>query len=150
MEPLTNRTLETLESLVKQHINRTETYERAADDTDVPSLRALFADRAAQSTRHAEMLSTELARHGGTAPERVSFAGILQQSWMEFKAGLSGDSPKVLLESCQQADEAVQTAYRDALADEAVSWPAATRSLLVGQLAELGESHTQLQQMVAS
>lgn len=145
MELVDDRTLSTLEELIKANIDRLESYERAQRDAEDGTLKTLFGEHAAQSARFRTELSAELSSLGGRVPEDSSFSGVMQQAWMEFKAGLSGNDREILLDSCEQSENTILSTYRRVLDEvEPPLLPTSVRQLVARQADELLEARTRI------
>lgn len=110
-------TNDTLNDLVKIQNDRINGYKHAMDnlaDEDA-DLKMLFTDMMAQSQEHKLQLAQAIIEEDGIAQAGGTNSGSIYQSWVNFKAGITGKDRKSILKSCVYGEEAAQKSYEHAL-----------------------------------
>ena len=115
MENVKESTVDLLSNILKLHNDRIQGYQMAIDDTEDADLKALFTGYAAQSTSMVSELTASIERAGGTPPEGTTLLGQVHKAWMELKAALTGRDRAAVLNSCEQGEDAIKTAYEEAI-----------------------------------
>lgn len=103
-----------VEELYERAHDAREGYQKAAELTDSPDLKAVFEENSAQRTGFALELEGHLRTMGEDPNPNASFYGKLHQGWMHIVAKFS-DGEEALLSECQRGEEAALESYQDAL-----------------------------------
>ncbi|MCF0054582.1 PA2169 family four-helix-bundle protein [Dyadobacter sp. CY356] len=95
-----------------------EGYESAAETTDNPELKALFAKYAAQRAVYAQELKSHIATHGGESTnDEGGVLGALHRTWIDIKQALSSHEDEAILEAVTTGEKAALEKYDTALGD---------------------------------
>ena len=139
--------VEILNDLIEINNDRIVGYERAIDETELEDadLKSIFALMVTESRDYKQELIEEVSNNGGTVETGTTASGKIYRVWMDVKATFSGHSRKSILESCEFGEDAAQTAYRTALADEDL--PSSFRELVMRQQQALKLSHDKIKLM---
>jgi len=93
-----------------------EGYESAAEATDNPELKALFAKYSAQRAVYAQELKSHIATHGGDSTnEDGGLLGVLHRTWIDIKQSLSSNEDSAILEAVTTGEKAAIEKYDIAL-----------------------------------
>src|SRR4051812_27216805 len=116
-EPQTavQRSVDTLNTLLKINNSRIEGYERAYKLTDEPDLKHLFFKLNETSYACRQELITEVKRMGGVPEETAPANGRLLRIWMSIKASLTKKDRKTILSSCESLQDVTVANYENAL-----------------------------------
>ncbi|MBE9465480.1 PA2169 family four-helix-bundle protein [Dyadobacter subterraneus] len=95
-----------------------EGYESAAETTDNPELKALFAKYSAQRAVYAQELKSHIATHGGESTnEEGGVLGALHRTWIDIKQALSSKEDTAILEAVSTGEKAALEKFDTALGD---------------------------------
>ncbi|WP_159466745.1 PA2169 family four-helix-bundle protein [Dyadobacter sp. 3J3] len=95
-----------------------EGYESAAEATDNPELKALFAKYSAQRSVYAQELKSHIATHGGESTnEEGGVLGALHRTWIDIKQALSSKEDAAILGAIVTGEKAALEKYDSALED---------------------------------
>ena len=89
-------------------------YGAAADQVTAPSLKALFADLAAQRRQFADELAPHLYRLGGL-PDGGSSAGTFHRGWMLLRGLVPGHHDQAIVSEAARGEHVALEAYDEAL-----------------------------------
>ena len=109
------------------------------EDSD---LKLLFQEKVNQSNGYKTELSAEIIKTGHKVETGTTNAGKIYRVWMDVKAFFGGSDRKVVLDNCEDGEDAALAAYNDALSSEGLATD--VRSLLTNHLAELRISHDRI------
>ncbi|WP_374949694.1 PA2169 family four-helix-bundle protein [Mucilaginibacter sp.] len=119
----TEKSVEVLNDLIEINNDRIDGFERASKDlgnVDV-DLKAVFEKFASDSRRYVQELSQAVGEAGGEVETGNTATGTIHRAWLDVKATFSGHDRKSILEECERGEDAIKKAYRDALAEGALS-----------------------------
>jgi uncharacterized protein (TIGR02284 family) len=137
------KVLDTLSDLVRVNQDRTNCYEKAADEIDDPfeaEIKTVFYQMADESRRYANILSTTRASLQDLPSKDSMPPGEIYQAWLDMKVSFSGKDVLTSLQSCECTDDDVLKAYKMAISVKA-EWPASVANLLSNQYKSLKASH---------
>jgi uncharacterized protein (TIGR02284 family) len=144
--PVTNsaETIEVLNDLLTINNDRVVGYERAlgdvkSDDTD---LKSLFTSMIDESRKIRIDLAGEVQALGGEFEAGTTASGKIHRAWMDVKAVFTGHDRHEVLANCEQGEDATQTAYKHALAENKL--PAYIRTMVESQKSMLKASHDRI------
>lgn len=89
-------------------------FRAAADHVTATSLKALFADLAAQRRQFADELAPHLYRLGGL-PDDGTNAGAVHRGWMALRGLVPGRHDSAIVREAARGEHAALDAYEDAL-----------------------------------
>jgi uncharacterized protein (TIGR02284 family) len=97
-----------------------EGYQSAAEATDTPELKALFAKFSGERIVYAAELKEHIATHGGAAEnEDGGIIGGLHRTWINIKQALSSKEDKAILSAVTDGERAAIAKYDEFIADYA-------------------------------
>ncbi|HEV7350511.1 PA2169 family four-helix-bundle protein [Telluribacter sp.] len=126
-----------LQSLVKLHIDRINGYEHAKDDTDDQDLIVLFDHYVSQSSKFKSELNSQLINYKGEVPDDSTFTGKLHKTWMDLKSALTNKDREAVLNECESGDNALKEGYEEVLNNENLILPMELRNVIQEQYAEI-------------
>jgi uncharacterized protein (TIGR02284 family) len=137
-------TIEVLNDLVTINNDRIVGYERALEETkpEDTDLKALFTSMIDESRKIRIDLAGEVQALGGEFEAGTTASGKLYRAWMDVKAVFTGHDRHAVLSNCERGEDAAQSAYKDALADNNV--PNYIRTMLEAQKSILRASHDRI------
>lgn len=141
------KTAEVLNDLIEINNDRIEGYGKAAKETasEDADLRAVFIEMAAESKTYATELKKHVQKAGEEPAEGTTQRGKIYRVWMDVKAGITGQSRKAILASCEFGEDAAQRAYNTALETDDLS--PEVRTLITEQKSKLRKSHDKIKAM---
>ena len=133
-----------LNDLVLINNDRVVGYEKAMEELrkEDSDLKLLFQEKVNQSNGYKTELSEEIVKTGHKVESGTTNAGKIYRVWMDVKAFFGGSDRKVVLDNCEDGEDAALAAYNDALSSEGLATD--VRSLLTNHLAELRISHDRI------
>ena len=139
---------ELLNDIALINLERANTYEEASFQNQLFSveLRGTFALLANQSRQNVYMLKEFIEKLGIKRSQLPQAGGALMQQWKNLPSTFSHTDQKLILESCEAGEEAIQIIYRKAL-DMPVT--RSINELLQNQLKGLESSQTVIREIVA-
>ena len=120
-------------------INEKAMEELKKEDSD---LKLLFQEKINQSNSYKTELSEQIIKTGHKVETGTTNAGKIYRVWMDVKAFFGGSDRKVVLDNCEDGEDAALAAYNDALSSEGLAPD--VRSLLTNHHAELIISHDRI------
>jgi len=137
-------TLDILNDLVQINNDRITGYERAIKEAtdDSADLKTLFTKFISDSHHNKMELGTEIQALGEDMDNDTTTSGKIYRAWMDVKAVFTGNDRKAILASCERGEDAAQSAYKEALADEEL--PAFLRETITRQKLTLRAAHDEI------
>lgn len=141
---VTEKQAQILNDLVLINNDRVVGYEKAMEELkkEDSDLKLLFQEKVNQSNGYKTELSAEIIKTGHKVETGTTNAGKIYRVWMDVKAFFGGSDRKVVLDNCEDGEDAALAAYNDALSSEGLATD--VRSLLTNHLAELRISHDRI------
>lgn len=112
-----------LNDLIERLLDSVDGYEEAIKDAGDASYGPLFVETAENRRSVAETLSAEVRARGETPDDDGSFAAAAERVFVRLRDLLS-HSDEPVLETLEQAEEALKAAFQSALEDSELSGPA--------------------------
>ncbi|PWT75916.1 MAG: aldehyde dehydrogenase [Bacteroidetes bacterium] len=136
--------IEILNDLVEIHHDRIAGYERAVKElkNEDMDLKSRFDAMILESQHMISELANEIQVLRGTVEPGTTTQGKIYRAWAGLKAVFSGDSRHTILSNCEQAEDATQKAYSQALDSDLL--PAFLRQMLINQQQTLKDSHDEI------
>lgn len=137
------KTIETLNDLIKINNDRIEGYQRAINeskDLDI-DLKATFERMISDSAQYKQELTELAQKHDGDVEiDDTTTSGKIYRAWMDVKATFAGNDRKTILESCEFGEDAAQRAYESAMSVREELLPEANQ-LIAEQQKALKSAH---------
>lgn len=126
-----------LNDLILINNDRVVGYQKAMEELkkEDSDLKLLFQEKINQSNTYKTELSQEIIKTGHKVETGTTNAGKIYRVWMDVKAFFGGSDRKVVLDNCEDGEDAALAAYNDALSSEGLSTE--VRSLLTNHHAGL-------------
>lgn len=133
-----------LNDLILINNDRMVGYQKAMEElkSEDSDLKLLFQEKVNQSNEFKAELSQKVITTGHEVETGTTNAGKVYRVWMDLKAFFGGSDRKVVLDNCEDGEDAALTAYNDVLTSEGLT--ADVRSLLSKHLAALNISHDRI------
>jgi len=113
-----NEIISDLKGLINTLNDGKEGYESAAEITDSPELKSLFAGFATQRETYANELTAHIAQHGGHSEnESGGILGALHRTWIDIKQALSSKEDIAILSAIETGEKAAIDKFDAALDD---------------------------------
>ncbi len=138
---------EIISDLILINNDRIEGYQKAIEELGEPDrdLSILFNERIDQSILFRSELISLITTIGGKAPEGTKLSGKIYRAWMDIKALFTGSDRKVILDNCEDGEDAALRAYDDALSYEHLT--PEQKSIIFSQKTEIKLSHDKIKSM---
>ena len=133
-----------LNDLILINNDRVVGYEKAEEELkkEDADLQVLFKEMKTQSKNYITQLTEEVTKTGHKVEKGTTNAGKIYRMWMDVKAFFGGFDRKVVLDNCEDGEDAALVAYNDALSSEGLTPD--VRSLLTEHHAELKISYNRV------
>ena len=133
-----------LNDLILINNDRVVGYQKAMEELkdEDSDLKLLFQEKVNQSKEFKAELSQKIKETGKEVETGTTNAGKIYRVWMDVKAFFGGSDRKVILDNCEDGEDAALVAYNDALTSEGLS--TAARSLITNHHAALKISHDRI------
>ncbi|MDD2477214.1 MAG: PA2169 family four-helix-bundle protein [Dysgonamonadaceae bacterium] len=133
-----------LNDLILINNDRVIGYQKAMEELkdEDSDLNLLFQEKVNQSLDFKTELVDKVISTGLKVEDGTTNAGKIYRIWMDVKAFFGGSDRKVVLDNCEDGEDAALAAYNDALTSEGLS--AETRSMLTKHHAALKISHNRI------
>jgi uncharacterized protein (TIGR02284 family) len=141
------KTIETLNKLVKINNDRIEGYEKASKNTEERDLKNLFSELTDTSRKCRTELINEINKLGGEATEETNTSGNFFRAWMDFKSALTGKDRKAILNSCEYGEENADETYQTVLDDESMHLSPQQTSMVKKQHNQLKSDQSTIKSM---
>jgi len=135
----TEKTVETLNDLIKIHNDRIQGYERATKEVEDTDLKTLFTNFIGDSHKFKMAIGSEIQTYAKDIENTTSSSGDIHRTWLNVKAFFTSNNTKSVLEECEFGEDATQKAYKSALDSEHL--PAYIREILSSQEVVLKAAH---------
>ena len=133
-----------LNDLILINNDRVEGYQKAMEqlkDEDA-DLKLLFQEKVNQSNRFNSELKRKVAETGNEIETGTTNAGKIYRVWMDVKVFFGGSSREVILDNCEDGEDAALAAYKTALSSDKLLYDA--REMINNQHAEIKVSHDKI------
>ena len=133
-----------LNDLILINNDRVIGYQKAAEELkkEDEDLKLLFQEMISQSNTYIRDITEEIIKAGQTIEKGTTNAGKIYRVWMDVKAFFGGFNRKVILDNCEDGEDAALNAYSDALSSEGLT--PSVRTLLTHHHAELQISYNSI------
>lgn len=140
-------TVEILNDLIEINNDRVVGYEKAIKEAteENADLKPLFEHMIRESHDCKMALSTEVLVLKGETAEGTTTRGKIYRAWMDVRATFSGHDRYSILANCERGEDAAQSAYKSALADEGL--PSYLHDTVAEQQSKLKLSHDKIKML---
>ena len=144
---LLEKQAETLNDLVLINNDRIEGYQKAIDELkdEDADLKPLFQKRVDESRKFHTELVVEVTKLGEEIEKGTKTSGKIYRVWMDLKALFTGSDRKVILDNCENGEDAALRAYSEAL--ECENLTSAQREIIIRQKGDIKVSHDEIKVM---
>jgi uncharacterized protein (TIGR02284 family) len=129
----------TLNGLIETLKDGEEGFRTSSEKIRDASIEAEFRFFAAQRTRFATELQSEVSRLGGKPQTSGSTSGALHRGWIDLVAAFTGNDDYEVLAEAERGEDAAVKNYRDALSKDL---PSDIRALIENQYRDIVAVHT--------
>ena len=130
-----------INDLILINNDRVVGYQKAMEELkdEDSDLKLLFQEKVNQSNQFNSELTQKVLDIGQKVETGTTNAGKVYRVWMDVKAFFGGSDRKVVLDNCEDGEDAALAAYNDALTSHGLS--PESRSLITKHHADLQVSH---------
>ena len=136
-----NPSLNQLQDLLSINIDSQKGFQEAADSTNDPQLKSVFADFSQKRAHNAAELRSFISSTGEQPTNTGSISATIHRWWIDAKQALTGKDPTSILNEAERGEDSIKKVYEDTLSE--VSDPGA-RELVERQYRNVRESHDQV------
>lgn len=138
---------EIISDLILINNDRIEGYQKAKEELNESDkdLAILFNERIDQSILFRSELISLITLIGGKVPEGTKLSGKIYRAWMDVKAFFSGSDRKVILDNCEDGEDAALNAYEEALIYEHLT--PEQKATIFSQKTAIKNSHDKIKKM---
>ena len=136
-----------LNGLIEINNDRTEGYQKAAEETTDTALKSLFQRFADSSRSYRNELVSLVRNNGGEPAEGTTGSGKLYRVWMDIKSALAGRDRKAVLSNCEYGEDVALEAYRGVTEAKEFALPGNIREILQRQQTEIKSAHDEIKRM---
>lgn len=114
------RALDVINDLIEINNDRIAGFEKAGQDLDSQDsgFTVVFNKLSGDSKQYAAELSGIARKYGGEVAEGTSASGTLHRAWIDIKSTFTGSDLEAVLNECERGEDAIKSAYGDALDPE--------------------------------
>lgn len=142
---LSEETLETVQDLIQLNIDSRDGYRMASEKLEDLTLASAFDFVAHDRELQADELSLFVARTGERPRHEGSYLAALQRTWNEIREMFSSDDRLAMLEEAERGEDAVKSAYEDAL--QTTTAGIELHDVLQEQFAQVKASHDRIRDL---
>ena len=118
---LNEKSLDVINDLIEINNDRVAGFEKAGEDLEGKDsgLIAVFNKLANESQQYVAELTSIAQQYGGEVAGGTSTSGALHRAWIDIKSTFTGGGDSVaILNECERGEDAIKSAYKDALDPE--------------------------------
>jgi uncharacterized protein (TIGR02284 family) len=117
---ISEKAMDVINDLIKINNDRVAGFEKAGKNLkgDDNGLIAVFDKLAGESQQYVVELTDIGQQYGGDTAEGTSTSGDLHRAWIDIKSTFTGNDTLAILNECERGEDAVNSAYRNALDPE--------------------------------
>jgi uncharacterized protein (TIGR02284 family) len=134
----------TLNNLIQTCKDGENGFRAAAESVQDTNLRHLLESYGQQRSEFAAALQLEVRRLAHDPVDSGHAAAALHRSWMEIKAGLTGQDEAAVIAECERGEDVAVEVYQKTLGSEL---PADIRALVERQYLEIKDAHDHIRSL---
>jgi uncharacterized protein (TIGR02284 family) len=117
---ISKKAIDVINELIKLNNDRVAGFEQAGTDLDGDDngLITVFQKLAGESRQYATELTGAAQQYGGETAEGTSTSGDLHRAWIDIKTTFTGSGQLAILSECERGEDAIKSAYQNALDPE--------------------------------
>ncbi len=142
------KTIDVLNTLIQINNDRIEGYETASKETEDADLATLFSQFTHTSQKCNAELITEVQKLGGSPITGTKASGKIYRLWMDFKALVTGNDRKAILNSCEYGEQVAIETYEDALDNNSEDISSEQQSMLKAQCELIKSNHATVKSLL--
>ena len=142
MQASNERAVKVLNSLIETTLDSANGYRDAADATDNPQFKTMFAARSAKRLELTRQLQQEVRSFGGKPEDDQSVLGKVHNKFTELKAKVTGSSDKSVIDEVERGEDVIKAKFEKAARD--ADLPATAREVVTSAFASIKSDHDQI------
>ena len=142
------KTIDVLNTLIQINNDRIEGYETASKETEDDDLATLFSQFTHTSQKCNAELITEVQKLGGSPITGTKASGKIYRVWMDFKALVTGNDRKAILNSCEYGEQVAIETYEDALENNSEDISSEQQLMLKAQCEQIKSNHATVKSLL--
>jgi uncharacterized protein (TIGR02284 family) len=131
-------TVDKLQDLLRANIDSENGFRDAAEQVDDVALRRIFRQFADERQSNAAQLKQFVEFNGETPVQDGSILATIHRTWMDFKAALTSNDAKAVLNEAERGEDHIKHMYEEILVETAGS---AVNDVLQHQYAKVKAAH---------
>lgn len=146
MQGSQDRVVHTLNSLIETTLDSANGYKEAADNTETPEFRAMFAERSSRRLDLARQLQNEVRSFGGDPEDDQSLLGKAHNKFVDLKNALTGGpNDKAVIDEVERGEDVIKGKYEAAMREDDL--PANVRELITSAYASIKADHDEVSRL---
>jgi len=134
-----------LNSLIETTLDSANGYREAAEHTDNPRFKTMFADRSSKRMELTQKLQAEVRSFGAKPEDEQSLIGKLHNEFVGLKNALTGGSDKSVIDEVERGEDVIKGKYEKAAADPDL--PANVHELVDTALTSVRADHDEVSRL---
>jgi len=145
MQASNERAVKVLNSLIETTLDSANGYRDAADATDNPEFKTMFAARSAKRLELTRQLQQEVRSFGGKPEDDQSVLGKVHNKFTELKAKVTGSSDKSVIDEVERGEDVIKAKFQKATEDEDL--PPTVRQVVTTACASIRADHDEISRL---
>ena len=145
MQASNERAVKVLNSLIETTLDSANGYRDAADATDNPEFKTMFAARSAKRLELTRQLQQEVRSFGGKPEDDQSVLGKVHNKFTELKAKVTGSSDKSVIDEVERGEDVIKAKFEKAKEQEDL--PPSARQVVTTAYASIRADHDEISRL---
>lgn len=133
-----------IDNLIQINLDAAKGFKDAGSAVSDSDLQIVFNTSSANRKKYADVLMTQVNKHGQDPETDGSIEATIHRTWMTFKADMTTHNEETIIDECIRGEEAAIETYREVLSNTVV--PADFRNHVNDQYLSILKSLDQLKQ----
>lgn len=146
MQGSNDRAVHTLNSLIETTLDSANGYKEAAENTESPQFRSMFAERSTRRMDLVRQLQQEVRTFGGEPETDQSLMGKMHNKFVDLKTALTGGpDDKAVINEVERGEDVIKAKYEAALRDDDL--PATVRDVVTNAYTAIKADHDEVSRL---
>ena len=146
MQGSNDRAVHTLNSLIETTLDSANGYKEAAENTQSPEFRSIFAERSTRRMDLVRQLQQEVRTFGGEPETDQSMMGKAHNKFVDLKNALTGGpNDKAVIDEVERGEDVIKAKYEQALRQDDL--PAPVREMVSTAYTSIKADHDEVSRL---
>lgn len=141
---LSDETLAAVQDLIQINIDSRDGFRHASSTIDDVTVSSLFEFLADQRDQQADELASYVLVNGERPRREGSYLATMHRTWIDIREMLTKNDTTAVLEEAERGEDAIKSAYEDALRNTAGS---AMNDVLLEQYTQVKDAHDRVRDL---